>query len=165
MENEGVFDAEPFIHLKEINKLNLTKLFKKILTTKEILEECKNILRELDKLKNIKSKELEPKNKDFAKYLLEKYDLDLGETTGIALCKQENIKLFFTDDLEAREVANMLGFEAHGTLAIILRSYKKNLLNIKEAESSIERLYNNSSLFFTKDLMDWTLKEIRNFKH
>ncbi|HLC86054.1 MAG TPA: hypothetical protein VJG30_02100 [Candidatus Nanoarchaeia archaeon] len=163
--NESVFDAGPFIHLEEINKLDLTKLFKEILTTKEILEECKNILKEIEKLNNIKSTELKPQSKDFAKYIIEKYNLDIGEATGIALCKQENIKLFFTDDLEAREITNSLGFEAHGTLAIILRSYKEKLLSKKEAENSIEELYNNSSLFFTKDLMEWTIKEIRNFKH
>ncbi len=37
---------------------------------------------------------LEGANKDFAKLLIEKYCLDMGESTGIALCKQENIRFF-----------------------------------------------------------------------
>ena len=40
---------------------------------------------------------------------MEKYKIHLGEATGIALCKQEGIKLFFTDDLNARETAKIIG--------------------------------------------------------
>ena len=131
-----VFDAGPFIHLHEINKLTFVNIFKNVLTTKKILEECKRIEKFIRKLKNVISKELLHKNKDFAKYLIEKYDLDLGESTGIALCKQEKIKLFFTDDLEARNIARFLGFKAHGTIAIFMRAYKNRVINKKEVKLS-----------------------------
>ncbi|MBW3019581.1 hypothetical protein KY329_05350 [Candidatus Woesearchaeota archaeon] len=162
--NVSVFDAGPFIHLHEIRKLNLTNLFKTILTTPDVFTECQRIQAELKKIKNLSLKALLPKSKDFAKYLVERYDLDLGESTGLALCRQEHVKLFFTDDLEARNIAQRLGFEAHGTIAILLRAYRNNILNKKEAKQVIEDLYNESSLFFTRDLRNWTINEIEKFR-
>jgi len=111
----------------------------------------------------VEQKALIPINKDFAKYLTKRYGIDLGESTGIALCRQEKVKLFFTDDLEARQTANFLGFEPHGTIAIILRAFREKVLTKKEAKLTIESLYKNSTLFLTNDLKEWSLKEIDNF--
>ena len=157
---QAVFDAGPFIHLKEIKKIDLLSLFQRILTTEEILSECKRMLDQIKKLKNVEKKKLTGKSKDMAKYLAERYDLDLGEATGIALCNQELVQLFFTDDLEARRVARNLGFEPHGTIAIILRSFRDKKLNKKEAKELIESLYSESSLFLTSDLKEWTIREM-----
>jgi predicted nucleic acid-binding protein len=159
----AVFDAGPLIHLNEIKHHKLLSLFTYVLITPQVYEECKNIQKTLNKNKSIITKKLLPSSKDFAKYLIERYDIDLGESTAIALCKQEKITLFFTDDLEARETANTLGFEPHGTIAIILRAYRENLLTKTETRQAIEALYEQSTLFFTKDLRDWTLREIENF--
>lgn len=161
---QAVFDTGPFIHLNEINRISLLTLFQRILTTNEILTECRRMIDKIKKLKNIEKKELTGKSKDMAKYLVGRYGLDLGEATGIALCNQELIMLFFTDDLEARRVAKNLGFEPHGTIAIILRSFKEKKITKKEAEQLIEDLYSNSSLFLTSDLKDWTFREIERFK-
>ena len=160
---QAIFDAGPFIHLEEIKEINLLSLFQQILTTKEILSECNRMLSEIKKLKNVEEKKLTGKSKDMAKYLTGRYGLDLGEATGIALCNQELIKLFFTDDLEARRVAKNLGFEPHGTIAIILRSFKEKKLNKKEAKELIQKLYSQSSLFLTSDLKEWTMKEINKY--
>ena len=73
----------------------------------------------------------------------------MGEASSIALCRQEEIKLVFTDDLSARETANMLGLESHGTIAIVLRSYRKRLITKEETKKTLENLYTNSTLFFT----------------
>lgn len=161
---EAVVDAGPFIHVQEIKRLSLFKLFEKIATTKEILEECKKISALLKKLGNLHEIPLHDKNKDFSKYILERYDLDLGEATGIALCKQENIRLFFTDDLDAREIAHALGFEPHGTIAVILRAFREKIIEKKEAKQAVEELCSFSSLFLTRDLKIWVMKEIDEFK-
>src|SRR3989344_3428678 len=104
-----VCDAGPFIHLQEIKQVSLLQISKVVLTTEEILEECKHIRDSLTKQKYIEKKELMPQSKDFTKYILEYYSLDLGESTGIALCRQEQVKLFLSDDLDAREVSKKIG--------------------------------------------------------
>ena len=159
----AVFDAGPFIHLTEIKQLNLTSQYPSILTTIEILEECQNIRNEIEKIHSISIKPLLAASKDFAKYLIDQYDLHLGESTGIALCKQEHIPLFYTDDLDAREVAHALGFSPHGTLALLLRAYRKKILTRIQVEKAVYQLYTTSSLFLTKDLYQWTLQEIERY--
>jgi len=157
---KAVFDAGPFIHLSEVRQLDLLSLFHRILTTHEVAEELKGLkLPEQALLTDLK-----PKSKDFAKYVMEKYNLDLGEATSIALCRQEQVKLFFTDDMDARETSHALGFEAHGTLAIVLRAMKEKILSKKGTIEAVEALYKKSSLFLTKDLVDWIMKEIEEFE-
>ncbi|MFH1439143.1 MAG: hypothetical protein ABIG89_01135 [Candidatus Woesearchaeota archaeon] len=161
---QAVFDTGPFIHLSEIKSLSLTILFIEILITDVIFCECRRINDQINKLKNVPIYSLIPKIKDFSKYLIEKYDLDLGEATGIALCKQENVLFFFTDDLLARESASSFGFKAHGTLAIITRAYREEIINKKKAKELLIQLYEHSSLFLTKDLLNWCLKEIDDYQ-
>jgi predicted nucleic acid-binding protein len=159
----AVFDTGPFIHLHEIEQYQQLKQFEKIKTTFEVLEETRELKQILIKKKNVFVCQLEAKSKDMTKYFMQKYDLDLGEATCLSLCKQENLSLFFTDDFSARQTAIILGFEAHGTIAIILRALREKILNKKEAQKAIEALYTDSSLFFTKDLYNWTVKEIERY--
>ena len=160
----AVFDAGPFIHLHEIQQLRLLRLFRHVLTTNEGFEECKGIAPLLAITRSISVREITAGSKDFTKYLMERYAIQLGEATAIALCKQESIRFFFTDDLEARGAARAVGFEPHGTLAIVLRAYRERLLSKAEAARAVAALYEESTLFFTRDLFEWTLQEIRRFR-
>ncbi len=162
--SKAVFDTGPFIHLDDINSIKLLRLFKLILTTKEILEESRELKETILSTKNIKIKKLSSKNKNFSKALCEIYEIHLGEATAISLCKQEKVKLFFTDDLDARKTAKNLGLKAHGTIAIILKSLKNNLINKKQAFSLVENLYHNSSLFLTEKLFKFVCASIDKFK-
>lgn len=155
----AVFDTGPFIHLQEIQQLRLLNSFESIFTTPEIMEEWNNPV----KLANVSIKELTAPSKDFTYYLIEKYNLHLGEATGISLCRQEKIPLFFTDDLDARETALSLGLGSHGTLAIVLRYLRKGLLTKQESIDLIEILYTKSSLFLTGNLKDSIIAEILRF--
>lgn len=160
----AVFDTGPLIHLNEINNLELLDLFEKILIPNEVLEELGLQIKKHIKLsKNINLKLLNAKNKNISKYILEQYNLDLGESACIALCKQENIKLFFTDDLDAREIAKSMGINVHGTLAIITRCLKEKIINKKETIKIVNELYEKSSLYLTKDLKNWIDNEINKY--
>ena len=92
------------------------------------------------------------------------YLLDLGEAQAIALCIQEKANYFLTDDLEARRVAKRFKLEVHGTIGIILRTFRKKILTKKEAVEKIRELQTKSSLFITSNLIERALSEIENFK-
>jgi len=62
--------------------------------------------------------------------------------------------------LEARHIAYSLGFEAHGSPYIILRAFRENIISKNQAKEYVNQAYKKSSLFLTKDLLDWTLIEI-----
>lgn len=156
MIEKAVFDTGPLIHLNQIESLELLDLFDLILVTEEVADEFGKKLPE-----NTETVRLEPEAKDHTKYLADKHGIEMGEASSIALCSQEKIKLIFTDDLEARQVAKQLEFEPHGTLAIVSRAYTENLIDQKEAEQTVEKLYKDSSLFITRDLVNWTLDKIQ----
>ncbi len=99
-------------------------------------------------------------SRDFAKLLSERYSLGLGEATSIALARQERVHLFFTDDLDAREVAGHFGLEAHGSLALVARAFREAVLDRRDALGVIESLADRSSLYLTSDLLDWARRQI-----
>ncbi|MBS3176659.1 PIN domain-containing protein [Candidatus Woesearchaeota archaeon] len=164
MVKAAVFDTGPFIHVNEIGSLKILRVIKKIKITLQVAEELRELKNELNIYRHIEVKKLFPQSKDLARYLIEKFDLDLGEATSIALCKQEKISLFFTDDLEAREVAKVFGFEPHGTLAIILRALRERYISKKEASDLVKKIHRQSSLFITSDLIRWIQHEIEKYR-
>ncbi|PIN99127.1 MAG: hypothetical protein COT90_00980 [Candidatus Diapherotrites archaeon CG10_big_fil_rev_8_21_14_0_10_31_34] len=157
--NQAVFDAGPVIHLTELNKQKCFYLFKKIFISKEVSEETKNS----SKPKNFVIEILDGKHKDLTKIIAEKYELDLGEASSIALCRQNSIKLFFTDDLQARVFAKEQGIEVHGTIAILLRCFREKILSKEETIKTLKALKTDSSLFITADLIEFAVKEVKKF--
>ena len=113
---------------------------------------------------NVKIANLDPKFKDVAEILVNKFFLDLGEAQAIALSLQEKADYFLTDDLDARTAAGAYNIEAHGTVGIILRAFRENIINKKLALQKINELYTSSSLFITKDIIDQIVKSINEFK-
>ncbi len=155
-----VLDAGPLIHLKEVCALHLLRTVKSVIIPPEVHKEIKKHnfnKRDMPQLSVVK---LNGRSKDIAKSIQHKYGLGAGESAAIALGKQEKIKLFLTDDLEARSIGKHLGFKVHGTIGIITRAYAMKLITIKETKKILNKLYLDSSLFVTKDLIDWVKKQL-----
>ncbi len=88
----------------------------------------------------------------------------MGEAAAITLAQQEGISLFFTDDLVARLVALSLGLKVHGSVGILLRAFRENLLTKDDVVSKIGMLEKDSTLFITQDLINYILREINKYK-
>ncbi|MEK6915416.1 MAG: DUF3368 domain-containing protein [Nanoarchaeota archaeon] len=161
MENRVVSNTGPIIHLTEISLINSLNLFSIILTSKEVAEELSK--HKISIPKRIKIKELTSYSKDSTKLFMENYNLDIGESTAIALALQEKINCFITDDLDARNVAKNYYLEVHGTVGIILRAFREKIIDKKTAINKVNELYNKSSLFITKDLVNSVIKSIEDF--
>lgn len=158
----GVFDTGPLLHLHEIDAFLVLALIKRKCTTPEVEQELFKYRVLPPKGLHILSLSL--KHKNTAKFLCEQYTLNLGEATAIALAQQENIRLFFTDDLEAREAGIRFHLEVHGTLGILLRAYRENIISKEQALSFVKELGTSSSLFLTSDLIHYIIKEIEQFR-
>ena len=159
MANDACSDTGPILHLTEIGKINLLHCFKKILISKLIEEE----LLEHNVQKFSKNISVEDVNKDQTVLLAEKYDLDIGESSIIYLCKKLRISLMLTDDLDARAIAIHLDLKPMGTLGVVMRAYRDNIINQKEAIDILNGIYKTSSLFVTKELIDYAAGEIKNY--
>src|SRR3989344_8649392 len=129
---EAVTNSTVLIVLAKINRLDLLKIFKQIIATKEIYSEVlegkdipeveQSCLKTLFKTIKIK----EP-----AKIL--NLDLGVGETSAISLCLDEN-KLFISDDKKARKTAEILSIKCIGTIGIILENLKQERIKKNEAK-------------------------------
>lgn len=159
----AVSDAGPLIHLQEIHRLSFLEVVNTLLTTRAVLEECRMIIPALKKIKQLRETELSTHSKEIVQFIIHQYELDFGEATALALCQQEKIRLFLTDDLEARETAHTLGLEPHGTLGVISRAFRENIIDKEEALQAVEELYEISTLFLTKSLKDWVIEEIKKY--
>ena len=95
------------------------------------------------------------------KILVSSYYLDLGEAESISLCMQEGIRLFLTDDLDARTVGKHYNLEVHGTLGILVEAFRVGVFTEEEVINKLELLRAKSTLFITKGLFDWSIKRIR----
>jgi len=76
----------------------------------------------------------------------------------------EDISLFFTDDLDARFVALSLGLTVHGSVGILLRAFRKKMLTKEGVISKVRMLETQSSLFITRDLIIFIIKEINEYR-
>lgn len=164
MANKVVSDTGPLLHLSEISLLKALDTFKEIYIPEEVNNELKKNRIGKDAFDKIKIVNLNPKFKDVAEILVNKFSIDLGEAQAIALSLQEKAEYFLTDDLDARTVAGAHNVEAHGTVGIILRAFREKIINKKLAVEKINELYTTSSLFITKDLIDKIIKSINEFK-
>ena len=108
---------------------------------------------------------LKPKNKDISMLLAEKHNINLAESSSISLAIQEKADVFITDDLDARTIAKNLNIEVHGTIGVIVRAFREGIISKDTAIGKIKELYEKSSLFITKDLVNWAIKEIISYKH
>jgi predicted nucleic acid-binding protein len=157
----AVFDTGPLIHLNEIRASGILRLFGQVLVSSQVIQELGS---DFTLPSNCKQVQLLAKAKDYSKLLAAKYEIDFTEATAIALSKQENCSLIFTDDLDAREAAKTVGLNPHGTLAIITRAYQENALTRKQALSYLDLLQTKSSLYVTTDLINWAKSRVIEHK-
>ncbi len=148
---EAVTDTGPILHLHEIHA-DKALVPKTTCTTQEVEKELqkysipcpvKCIIADSEK----------------TNYFYLKHNLDLGEASCLALCIQEKISLFFTDDLSARAAAKSEGLEPHGTVGILLKAFAQKRATKKQ---TIERLKSlqKSSLFITQRFLDQAVNAV-----
>ncbi|MBI2574551.1 hypothetical protein HYV82_01575 [Candidatus Woesearchaeota archaeon] len=164
MASRVVSNTGPFIHLLEVDLASALRAFGEVYVPEEVKNELKRNKITLDAFRGVKILPLQPKFKDVAEILVNKFSLDLGEAQAIALALQEKADYFLTDDLDARTVAGVHGVEAHGTVGIILRAFRNKIIDKEMAIKNVKELYASSSLFITKELTDFVIKSIEDFE-
>lgn len=150
----AVSDSGPLIHLSEINQINLLSLFNSLAIPDSVLEEVGEV-----NLENVKVIKVAEKNVELFAKSIKKFKLQKAEIDTLYLAKKMD-SIFLTDDLEAREAANYLKIKVHGSLGIIALAHVKRIINLTEAKQLILNLYNESTLFLTKSLVDLAINEL-----
>ncbi len=163
--NPSVVDAGPIIHLKEIGCLFYLKLFPTLHIPHAVWYETVGYGHvsgeELTKLNNIKRHTVQKTAVDRFIKSHKFDDLDQGERECLYLCKKINVPLILTDDLAVRDAAVRLGIVPAGSLGIVVKSYRVGEISLSEAEDKLYALYEVSSLFVTKAIVDVAIENLR----
>jgi len=159
-------NASPLIYLAKLGKLDILKtLFKEIIIPKEVYEEV--ILGKKDGFFDaltiekavadgwLKVKEIK-REKEIERFAPE---LDEGETALINLAKRLKVDLILIDDASARTIAESFGFNVKGTLYVLLKAYKKRLIDKDELKELINKLV-FSGFRISQELYIQLLKEL-----
>jgi predicted nucleic acid-binding protein len=90
--------------------------------------------------------------------------LHLGEASIIALAKelydQGNENILIIDDLTARQIARTLNLKVTGTLGIIIKALRINLINKNESKEFVRILVEETSFRISVKLYIDIIKEI-----
>ena len=157
----SISDTGPVLYLSKLDLIKLLEIFSPVGISPEVRSEINNYKISVPVF--LKTLELSAKTKDFVELLILQFELDLGEAEGLALVRQQGAKLFFTDDLDAREAAKQLGISVHGTIGILIRGYREGKLS-KNVVIEKLRALKDTGFFITSDLIEQAIKAVENYK-
>jgi predicted nucleic acid-binding protein len=86
--------------------------------------------------------------------------LHAGEQECLCLCLHRSITTLLTDDMAVRDAAKRLGIIPVGSLGIIVMAHKRAMISREDAEQGIADLYDVSSLFVTRDIVDLAVAQL-----
>ena len=158
-----VCDAGPIIHLDELGCLHLMKDFDKVLVPDgvrlEVLKHRAITFKDVDvKWVGISHK---PPLEEPLETMCRVFSLDAGEVEALAILKTEPGLTFLTDDAAARLVATRLGFRVHGTIGVLIRAIRRDLMNPKEVLDALSRIPSESSLHIKLSLLKQVISTLR----
>lgn len=150
-----VCDAGPLIHLDELDCLDLLSDFQTILVPEQVWQEVEthgpDALKHPDVVMQPVSIELS-ENAPF-QALVRALALDLGEQAALSLMERYPQAILLTDDAAARLAAESLGYEAHGSIGVVLRAIRRQQRTRRQVLVTLRSLPTQSSLHIRPDLL------------
>jgi predicted nucleic acid-binding protein len=89
------------------------------------------------------------------------FSLDAGEVAALAFMSKEPGLLFLTDDPAARLVATKLGYHVHGTIGVLLRAIRRDLMKPEEVIDRIKLIPLQSSLYIKASLLQEVISQVK----
>jgi len=151
-----ICDAGPFIHLDELNCLDLLADFEEIVVPlvveKEISEHRPSALQNQGLNINRSSERTDIGEELLT--LLRIFSLDAGEIEALALMEKNPQHIFLTDDAAARLVAVQMKFKVHGTVGVLIRSIRRRLRQPEEILYILAEIPQKSTLHIKPSLLE-----------
>jgi predicted nucleic acid-binding protein len=158
-----ICDAGPIIHLDELGCLHLLSDFEKVLlpngVRREVLKHRKSAFETKDVSWERASAKLpleEP-----LRTMCKIFSLDAGEVEALAVLREQPGVILLTDDAAARLVATRLGFRAHGTIGILIRAMRRDLMKSRDVLDVLNRIPSQSSLHIKLSLLQEVISILR----
>ena len=155
-----VCDAGPVIHLSELNSLYILNDFQTVLVPNGVYNE---ILKHapLEPEIDLKIVSEIPIMDESLRILCKTFSLDLGEMEALAVISEKPEYLFLTDDAAARLVAKETGIKVHGTIGLLIRAIRRDLLTPQEVVDILYQLPEKSTLFIKSSLLEEAISSVK----
>ncbi|ELZ15676.1 hypothetical protein [Natrinema limicola] len=152
----AVADTGPLIHLDEIGAVDVLSAVDGLLIPQTVYEELKAGTVP-PALSNLEYELVEADPTELTVNL----NLDPGETAALAVASDRSAVLL-TDDLEARDAANDLSIEVHGSIGVIVLAYHRDQLTKSKAAELMRALQTETSLFITDSVVEQGISLLEN---
>jgi predicted nucleic acid-binding protein len=136
-----VSDADVLIHLSKLGKLSLLQsLYKEVALPEHVKSEI--ITKEDSELQKALNSFLKvfDTSKDKAQDIAKRHNIHVGEAHVKVLGEEMKATLFLSNERKVRKAAKEEGFAVSGTIGIILRAVKDELIDKSEARSLFEKM-------------------------
>ena len=151
--------APCLLHLSEAGAIHLLQNAGRILIPESVTKEFNQNAQGWNPPQWIAVHKLDKTAQKRSTEFIESNTVDLGEAEAIALTIQVEADWFVTDDAKARQLAESLGLESHGSIGILLWSLAVDNINGEQARYLLDALA-NSSLWISNRVLDETHKAI-----
>jgi predicted nucleic acid-binding protein len=160
----AVVDAGPLIHLNEIGALALLRLFTDVYIPGAVWQEAtvsgQVLPADLEALPNLHRCDLSSESVVRFSHAYALTHLHTGERESLYVCINDNVDLIVTDDLAVRKAAKLLDITPIGSLGIIVKAFKLQMITLSQAERYILNLQDVSSLFVTRAIVELALESL-----
>jgi len=150
-----VCDAGPIIHLDELECLPLIEDFERVfvpdVVRKEVLAYRSVAFEDSDVSWSVISHQFTVEA--HLQAMCKIFSLDAGEVAALAFMSKEPGLLFLTDDAAARLVATKLGYNVHGTIGVLIRAIRRDLMKPEEVVVTLKRIPLKSTLHIKASLL------------
>jgi predicted nucleic acid-binding protein len=159
-----VSDTGPLIHLAEIDCLSFLSIFENLhiphAVWQEIERQGQTYQADILGLSHVKRHTLSQTEVTLFIKGNNLEELHVGEQECLYLCQQIGVAVLLTDDLAVRESAKRLHLTPVGSLGIVVRVYRAGHISLSEAEHHIVALYEVSSLFVTRTIVELAVEQL-----
>lgn len=164
--NDAVTDAGPVIHLFEIDCLSFLRIFDTLHVPDAVWMETVGRARvqeaDILHLGNVKRHTLAQTETDQFVQDHQLEELHAGEKESLYLSKLLNVSLLLTDDLAVRKAAKRLELRPVGSLGVVVRAYREGKISLEDAEQHLIDLYETSTLFVTRAIVELAIEQLRD---
>ena len=164
-DRDAVADAGPLIHLSQIGAIALLRIFSAVHIPDGVWAETVGKGRvqsnDLESAADIHRHNVDAQSLQQFAATLGTTGLHAAETECPLLCRDLPAPLLLTDDMAAREAAQRQGVRPVGSLGVAVRAFYCGQIPLSEAERCIRQLFDVSSLFVTKAIVDLAIEQLR----
>lgn len=148
-----VCDTGPLLHLSEAGAIHLLSLAGEVLIPPLVAVEFEANAQGWQPPQWVRRVALRKPSQQKVERWVKAKRIDAGEAEAIGLALQEQAEWLLTDDAKARQFAETLGLEVHGSIAILLWSIAAGLIH--DQATAIQLLDNlaNSSLWISDQVL------------